>query len=69
MAIFYLYPRIFYLQARAARRGRKASKIRTSGDSLRTGWAADPAVVETAAPYADFIAASLAEAANWLVSA
>ncbi len=33
-----------------------------------TGWADDPGEVKRAAPYASFVAESLSEAANWILS-
>jgi len=38
------------------------------GCLVRTGWADDPSEVKRAAPYASFVAESLSEAANWILS-
>jgi D-glycero-D-manno-heptose 1,7-bisphosphate phosphatase len=47
---------------------RAARRIGAQGCLVRTGWAADPRVVEAAAPDASMIAGSLADAVNWILS-
>jgi D-glycero-D-manno-heptose 1,7-bisphosphate phosphatase len=38
------------------------------GALVRTGWAADPAVVERASPYNPYVAESLGEAVDWILT-
>jgi ribonucleotide monophosphatase NagD (HAD superfamily) len=46
---------------------RAARRLGARGCLVRTGWAADPSVVEEAAPDASIIVSSLAEAADWIL--
>jgi D-glycero-D-manno-heptose 1,7-bisphosphate phosphatase len=46
---------------------RAARRLGATGCLVRTGWAADPRVVEEAAPYATVIVSSLEEAVNWIL--
>jgi len=47
---------------------RAAHRFGGMGCLVRTGWAADPAVVERAAFYTSFVAESLGEAVDWILS-
>jgi len=47
---------------------RAARRIGARGCLVRTGWASDARVVETAAPDASVVVRSLAEAADWILS-
>lgn len=46
---------------------RAARNLRARGCLVRTGWAADPAVLEAAAADASIIVSSLAEAVDWIL--
>lgn len=46
---------------------RAARRLGARGCLVRTGWAADPGVVEEAAPDAGIVVSSLAEAADWIL--
>ena len=46
---------------------RAARRLGAKGCLVKTGWAADPRVVEAAAPDASVIAGSLEEAVNWIL--
>jgi D-glycero-D-manno-heptose 1,7-bisphosphate phosphatase len=46
---------------------RAARRLGARGCLVRTGWAADPGVVEAAAPDASIVVSSLAEAADWIL--
>lgn len=46
---------------------RAARRLGAHGCLVRTGWAADPNVVEEAAPDARIVVSSLAEAADWIL--
>ena len=46
---------------------RAARRLGARGGLVRTGWAADPVVVEVAAPDASIIVSSLAEAVDWIL--
>jgi len=48
---------------------RGARAVGARGCLVRTGWGEDPAVADAAAGYADFIASSLGDAMEWIVSA
>jgi D-glycero-D-manno-heptose 1,7-bisphosphate phosphatase len=45
-----------------------ARRFGGQGCLVRTGWAESPLVVERAAPYASFVAASLSEAVDWVLA-
>jgi D-glycero-D-manno-heptose 1,7-bisphosphate phosphatase len=46
---------------------RAARRLGARGCLVRTGWAADPRVVEEAAPDADIVAGSFGEAVDWIM--
>ena len=46
---------------------RAAHRFGGNGCLVRTGWAEDPRVIETAAPYASYVAESLGEAVDWIL--
>ena len=46
---------------------RAARRLGARGCLVRTGWAADPCVVEEAAPDADLVAGSFGEAVDWIM--
>ncbi len=46
---------------------RAARRLGARGCLVRTGWAADPRVVEEAAPDASIVVSSLAEAVDWIL--
>jgi histidinol phosphatase-like enzyme len=45
-----------------------ASRFGGQGCLVRTGWADDPGELKRAAPYTSFVAESLREAVNWILS-
>lgn len=46
---------------------RAARRLGARGCLVRTGWAADPRVVEVAAPHAEIVAGSFGEAVDWIM--